>query len=99
MPKDARTIISDFNAHIKKRAGQPSEWYVGVTEDIDGRLFGRHAVPRKGHWYIYREAYTTQDARAVEKAFLDSGCDGGGGGGDEDARFVYAYLKTSITDP
>ena len=99
MAKDARTIVNEFNAHIQKQGGQPSAWYVGVTEDIGQRLFGDHKVPRKGHWFIYCEAYTADDARAVEKAFVDSGCGGGTGGGDVDARFVYAYLKTSITNP
>lgn len=99
MPKDAQTIVNEFNAHIQKQGGRSSAWYVGITQDIDQRLFGDHSVPRENHWFIHREAYTSNDARAVEKVFLDWGCDGGGGGGDDDARFVYAYLKTSVTDP
>lgn len=99
MAKDAQTIINEFNGHIQQQGGQPSAWYVGITQDIEQRLFGDHKVPKKNHWFIQREAFTSDDARAVEKAFLDWGCDGGDGGGDDQARFVYAYLKTSITNP
>jgi len=31
--------------------------------------------------------------------FLDKGMDGGPGGGDEDSKIVYAYKKTSLTNP
>ena len=99
MPKDEQTIVNEFNAHIQKQGGRPADWYVGITQDVAQRLFVNHKVPRKDHWFIHREALTSEAARAVEKAFLDWGCDGGTGGGDEDARFVYAYLKTSVTDP
>lgn len=99
MSKDAQVIVNEFNDHIKKQGGQPFHWYVGITEDVEERLFGGHRIPRKNHWFIYREADSAREARAVEKAFLDVGFDGGGGGGDNDARFVYAYLKTSITEP
>lgn len=99
MAKDVQTIVSEFNAHIRKQGGNFENWYVGITQDIEQRLFGDHKVPRKDHWFIHREAFTSDDARAVEKAFLEWGCDGGTGGGDEDTCFVYAYLKTSVTDP
>ena len=36
---------------------------------------------------------------SVEKALLEKGCDGNPGGGDDDAVYVYAYLKSSITEP
>jgi len=97
--QDVSTILQDMNGHIQKQGGRPSDWYVGVTSDIEQRLFTDHKVPKKDHWYIYRRALTADDARAVEKAFLDWGCDGGTGGGEDDAMFVYAYLKTPVTDP
>ena len=97
--KDAKTILVEMQAHIRQQGGKPSDWYAGVTSDIEQRLFTEHKVPKKDHWYIYRRALTADDARAVEKAFLDSGCDGGTGGGQDDAVFVYAYLKTPVTDP
>ena len=96
---DAQTIVNEIGAHIQKQGGAHSNWYAGITEDISDRLFGAHQVPRKDHWYAYRRATTASAARSAEKALLDWGCDGGTGGGDDDAIFVYAYLKTAKTNP
>ncbi len=97
--QDSNTIISEIHTHIQKQGGKPADWYVGLTSDIAQRLFIHHKVPKKDHWYIYRQALSAIDARVIEKAFLDWGCDGGPGGGDVDADYVYAYLKTAITEP
>jgi len=56
-------------------------------------------VPEKDHWFIHRPCASNEAARNVEKALLDLGCDGGTGGGGDDAIYVYAYLKTSVTEP
>lgn len=85
--------------HIKKQGRPFSSWYCGITENIQNRLFGDHKVPKKNHWYAYKQCINSNAARSVEKAFIDQGCDGGTGGGDEDADYVYAYLKTSVTEP
>ncbi len=92
-------ICSDISAHINQQGGARSSWYVGIASDVQQRLFGDHRVPKQGHWYIYREALSSHHARAIEKAFLDWGCDGGPGGGGSDTTYVYAYLKTAITMP
>lgn len=93
-------IISDFEDHIKKSGSRYyNEWYVGVTEDVESRLFDDHNVSRNNHWWIYRKATSASVAREVEQHFLDKGTDGGAGGGDEDATFVYGYKKEAITHP
>ena len=99
MASTAQEAYDDISEHIGNKGNPYSDWYCGITEDIQSRLFGNHKVPKKGHWYIYRECTNSTVAREVEKALLNNGCDGGSGGGDEDAVYVYAYLKTSITEP
>ena len=99
MAVSAKQAVEDICAHIKKQGGQYSSWYCGVTSDLNTRVHGDHNVPKEKHWYIPRRCHSDDDARSAEKAMLTFGCDGGTGGGDEDAVFVYAYLKTSITDP
>ena len=90
-------IIDDIANHFKNKVY--SECYVGITSDVDDRLFGDHNVPKEnGHW-IYRTAISDTVAREIEKHFLDSGMDGGGGGGDATSKIVYAYKKTSSTNP
>lgn len=97
--KDVKTICADIAAQINKEGSVKKSWYVGIAADVTERLHGDHRVPEKEHWYIWREAFTSGEARAIEKAFLEWGCDGGPGGGDDKTRYVYAYLKTSVTSP
>lgn len=96
---NAQTIYDEIRAHIREQGGALSNWYVGITQSIEQRLFGDHRVPRENHWRIHRKAISSRDARNIEKALLDLGCDGGAGGGDNDAVLVYAYLKSAITSP
>ena len=99
MAKTAQEVYDEIVAHIKKQGGPFSSWYCGITENIKNRLFGDHNVPEKDHWFIHRPCTSNESARNVEKALLELGCDGGTGGGDANAVHVYAYLKTSITEP
>lgn len=95
--KTAQVIYDEIIEHIKSSQYETSSWYAGITQDVDQRLFGAHNVPRKGAWYIYRQALSSSDARRVEEALINWGCDGGNGGGDSDAIYVYAYAKTNGT--
>jgi hypothetical protein len=90
-------IVEEITAHINKSPYRASDWYAGITENINQRLFGDHAVTRRDSWYIYRRANNSYQARNIERYLLNWGCDGGDGGGDQDAVFIYAYHKTPGT--
>ena len=96
---DAQKALNEIVAHIDKQGGAYSGWYCGITADIESRLHGDHKVPHKDHWFITRTCENETDARAVEATLIRLGCDGAPGGGDETTKYVYAYLKTSVTDP
>lgn len=95
--KTAQSIYDEMVAHIEKEGGLASTWYAGITGDIEQRLFSDHNVPKRDHWYIYREASSAKSARSIESALIRYGCDGGSGGGDDDSVCVYAYKKTGTT--
>ena len=99
MAKDVNTIIKEIHDHLVNgcNGGNYSDYYVGITKNIDDRLFGAHKVPTEGHCYIYREAFNDTDARTVEKYYLDKGMQGGDGGGDNESVFVYVYKVSSLT--
>lgn len=99
MTKTAQEAYDDILSHIREQGGAFPSWYCGVTSDIEDRLFGAHNVPKENHWFAFRQCISSDAARDVETAFLEHGCDGGEGGGDNSAVYVYAYLKTSITEP
>ena len=97
MAKSKQEIISDIADHFKGKAYKTC--YVGITLDVQDRLFGDHNVSKEnGHW-IYRTASSNGIARDVEQHFLDAGMDGGPGGGSIASRSVYAYKKTPDTNP
>jgi len=97
MTETKQEIINNITDHFKGKVY--SDCYVGITSDVDGRLFGDHNVSKEnGHW-VYSTASSHTVAREIEQYFLDAGMDGGAGGGDETSKVVYAYKKTSSTDP
>ena len=71
--------------------------YIGITNDVERRLFNEHNVSKKGAWWIYREADSKDIAQAVEEYFLEKGMQGDTGGGNEDSVYVYCYEITNNT--
>lgn len=98
-PESVDAAYSAIVAHIKEQGGGASSWYAGITSDWKDRVFIDHKVPSEGHWYIVRQCFSDDDARRVESSLIHYGCDGGGGGGDQSSVYVYAYLKSAVTDP
>ena len=76
-----------------------SKWYVGITKDIDRRLFQEHGVDKDSDRWIWCEANAKADAQTVEEYFLDAGMDGDTGGGNDDTTYVYVFKKNGHTDP
>lgn len=92
-------IIADINSHLQKSEKQYySDFYIGITNDIDRRLFGEHNVSKEHGWWIYRKGDTKAVAQAVEEYYLDKGMQGDTGGGSEDTTYVYCYEITNYTE-
>lgn len=91
MAKD--TLISEIQQYIDNNGGVASGygWYVGVTTDPRRRLFREHNVSETNGPWIYGAVSSDREARDIENHFQVEGCKGGPGGGDSDAKFVYAY--------
>lgn len=90
--------INEIIAYIRENGGIYSDWYVGIAADPRDRLFNNHGVMEKGGSWIYCPCETSNDARSVEKYFLDRlNAKGGSGGGDYTTKSVYAYRITSYT--
>ena len=86
-----------------KNEGYPVEvqdFYVGITNDVDRRLFEEHLLDEETDSFRVEQFNTVEDAREVEAFFLNEmGLDGGAGGGEDDSVFVYIYLKSEDSDP
>ena len=92
-------IIADINSHLQKSKKQYySDFYIGITNAIERRLFGEHKVSKENGWWIYCVADTKAVAQAVEEFYLDKGMKGDTGGGNDDTIYVYCYEITNYTE-
>lgn len=97
MGKDFSQIVDEIEEHLKKsRKEYYSDFYIGITEDVQRRLFVEHNVSRENSWYITRTAINEDTARKVEKHFLDLGMKGGAGGGTN-PTIIYCYEISNNT--
>lgn len=95
----AQQAYDEIKAYIDKQDSPYPSWYAGIASDTRSRLFEEHNVSEKDDFWIYRKCPNDQSARNAEEALLKLGCDGAPGGGDESTTSVYAYLKSSNTNP
>ncbi|MDR0722743.1 MAG: hypothetical protein LBF75_08165 [Treponema sp.] len=92
MIKSKEIIIEEIESYIRTYGNVFTKWYVGITSDIDQRLFSDHNVSKDEQYYIWRRAKTSDIAREIEKHFIDvHKTKGGPGGGDNKSDCVYAY--------
>lgn len=93
-------IVDDIIGYVRIRGGQHSDWYVGISNDAQSRLFNDHRVYEQTGAWIFRTAYSSQEARETELYLIQVlGFDGGPGGGNDLSKMIYAYRKTLLTNP
>lgn len=96
----ASDLITRVQQYIDRNGGTSAGygWYVGVTSAPRRRLFEEHKVNEQSGAWIYGKADSSLIARNVEQHFIDEGCQGGPGGGDQTALYVYAYRINWYTE-
>jgi hypothetical protein len=100
MAKNKEEIMREIKNYMENEEGEYSDWYVGISQDAQNRLFNEHQISEEEDLWIIEEAYSVDDARFIEHYFVEMlDTDGGPGGGDEDAVMVYAYKKTYNSNP
>jgi hypothetical protein len=98
-PAEATQIVSDVKSFLLTQGGRYSDWYIGITKNLGGRLFGDHRVGLNDNSWIACLAVDSEHAREAERQLLTLGCDGGPGGGSDESCGVYAYQKQRHTHP
>lgn len=94
-----KLIKQSIDNHLERSSKEYyKDFYIGITDNIEERLFGFHRVPRQNYWFIWRPADSVEIARKIEKYYLDKGMDGDSGGGDGDTYYVYCYeIQKGVT--
>ena len=95
---DYNTVIKRIETYMSKFEGDYSDWYVGITKDLDEGLFKLHKVEENGIWISFG-ADTDEVAKKAEKYFFNKKTDGKPTDLEEDTRIVYVYKKNSNTTP
>ena len=92
-------IVSEIDAYMRQSGVRNVGWYVGITGDVDRRMFGFHQVNRTNGAWIYRRCPSESVARALEAEYHKAGCKGctGGGSGDGSCTTLYAYAISLST--
>jgi hypothetical protein len=93
-------IYDEIMLFILNRGSDFNEWFVGITDDPENQLFTFHKVNKFEDPWIYKKAKSLKDANLVRKIFrLTKKTDGGSDSNNNDAVFVYAYKKSTLTIP
>ena len=95
---DYSTVIKRIEAYMRKFEGDYSDWYIGITKDLDEELFNLHKFEENDIWISFG-ADTDEVAKKIEKYFLDKKTEGNPIDLEEDTRIVYVYKKNSKTTP
>lgn len=94
----AQEAVNKIAEHIVRNGGIWSMWYVGITYDYNQRLFNEHKADKNNGVWVCCPCDNANEARIVERHFLEKReCKGGLGGGDDTANWVYAYKITPYT--
>ena len=90
-------IVQEISEYMSKNP-IPS-CYVGITSNLEKRLFDDHKVSEDGNHWISCDAKNNPEAHAIKKYFLEKGMDGEAGAVDYNSTIVYCYKKTMFTNP
>ncbi len=98
MAVSAQIAFNTITKFIDENGGNYQRWYVGITADPETCLFKEHNVSKSEKW-VYSPCANDSDARNTGAALLDLGCNGNLGAVDNKGTWVYAFLKSSRTNP
>ncbi len=93
----ADSIAAQIENHVSLHGGGYSAWYVGITSDPTDRIVNGHNANSQRNAAMYWDAQNEETVRVIEQHFIDKGCQGGGGGGNWDTRYVYVYKTDYLT--
>ncbi len=99
MAQNEQKISEDFRKYAVQCGGGFADWYIGICENPDFRLFNNHGVDRTNDSWIYAFAVNTEAAKKIAAEFMKT-CRATGAEQEQiKGRGVYAYRRNQHTKP
>jgi hypothetical protein len=94
-------IKFDILAYVKEFSRHWTDWYIGVTDDPQAALFGKHGLDRDQDIWLYKQAVSFAACRNVQKYYIEThNMDGElASSGTADTDCVYLYKKSERSTP
>ena len=93
-----KKILQLFNNHLISSGRRfYSDFFIGVTDDVDKCLFEDHMVHKGNSWYIYAPASSHENALAVRKHYHDLGMRTSRRRTSKSSTMVYCYGVSPYT--
>lgn len=91
------SVELEIEKRIHRSGKSYHDWYVGVADNAQERLFKGHNVNKsKGAW-LYRNTGSALTARGIEAIFVKKGCKCGDTRKEHNPCSVYVYKMTPTT--
>ena len=93
--------LSNFIESTTSSNNKRSILYVGITEEIERRLFEEHKLNKEeNRCWIFGKCSNSNVAREIESYLINKyNTDGNSGGGNDNTYYVYVYKKNYSTNP
>jgi len=92
-------VIDSIHGFILKNSNTYFDWFIGLSENAEKMLFEEHKLHPAYDMWIYEEVPSGSDAFRIREYFLNMGCAGGLVQHQEKIRYIYAYRRSSATNP
>lgn len=98
MGKNEEEIIQKITEHLKNSGRRYySEFYIGISDNAQSRLFTDHHVEKEHSWWLYITADSQETALAVKRYYMNLGMRGDENSGNVNSKMVYCYVVTPLT--
>lgn len=94
-------IKFDILAYVKEFGSDFRGWYVGVSDDPQAALFGKHGLDREKDIWLYKQAVSFTACRTVQKYYIERRNMDGHlvDSASADTDCVYLYKKSERSRP
>ena len=84
--------ISAIEVHMGKFTSPPTNWYIGIANNVRQKLFIEHNVSEQNDKWIYTTLESNDSAKEIKRHFVNIGLQSEDSN-DELGNIIFAYQK------